>query len=91
MAVIRVQKVPKKTESAEDLICRFCFYFPRYSYQEARQLPHKRIVKMLKIAREEKARFLHDLTESIAAPHTKKGKGVNKMLKYFKDIINGNK
>lgn len=87
MPVIRAQKIPRKTESAEDTLARFCFYFQQYTYEEARKLPFKRVLKLLKIARRERARQMYELTQIASAPHTDKGAGVKKMLKYFQDQI----
>lgn len=87
MPVIRVQKVPKKTESAEDTLARFCFYFQQYTYKEAQALPFRRVMKLLKIAKRERARQMYELTQIAAAPHTDKGVGVKKMLKYFQEQV----
>lgn len=86
MAVIKVQKIPRKTESALETVARFCFYFQQYTFQEARKLPFKYINLMLTVARKEYAMKMHDLTQAISAPNTPKGIGVKKMLKYFKDM-----
>lgn len=42
---------------------------------------------MLKVARKEQAWVLYNLTQIASAPHSKKGSGVTKMLKYFQEII----
>ncbi len=88
MAVIKTQKVPgKKPESWEDTVARFCYYYPQYKYHQARVLPLKRVNQMLRIAKNEYARKMIDLVQAVSAPHSKKGKGVRKMLEYFKSII----
>lgn len=87
MAVIKAQKVPQKTESVEDIIATFCYYFPQYTFSQASEMPAKRVRQMLKVARKEEAMRMYNLTQLIAAPHTKKGVGVKTMLKYFKEII----
>lgn len=55
---------------------------------QARKLPYKRIHQLLKAARKEHARKMIDLTRIIAAPHSKKGQEVNKILQEFNDILN---
>ena len=87
MAIIKAQKVPKKVDSAEDILARFCYYYKQYTLNQAKGMPYKRITQMLKVADREQATFLANLTNVVASPHTKKGSGVKKMLEYFKGII----
>lgn len=88
MTVIKAQKVPKKQDHPDDLIARFCYYYPQYTFSKAKkQVPLKRIVQMLNVARKEQALFLYNITEAIAAPHTKKGQGVTSLLNRFKKIL----
>lgn len=89
MPIIKAAKIPTKTESAEDFLSRFCFYYPRYSYNQAKRMPVKRIKEMLKIVEKEQAKFMLNLLSIVTAPKTKKGKGVGKLQSYFKNIING--
>jgi hypothetical protein len=89
MSVIRVQKVPKKTIDPEEKIARFCYYFPQYTFAEAKKLPDVRINRMLKVVDKEKAQDFYLLTQIIAAPHAKSGNGVQKMLNLFKNIAEG--
>ena len=87
MPVIKAQQIPKKAESAEDTLARFCFYFQQYTYSEARQLPFVRVFKMLKVATRERARQMYELTQVVSAPHNDKGNGVQKMLNYFYNLM----
>jgi hypothetical protein len=89
MAVIKAQKIPKRIEPANDILARFCYYFPQYKYHEARKLPHIRIVKMLRVARSEQAKLYINLVNIASAPHTDKGKGINKMIESYQNIIDG--
>lgn len=84
---IKVQKVPKREVSIDDTIIKFCLYFPQYKYHEARKLPFVRVVKMLKVAERERAFLLFQLTNIAAAPHTKKGSGVKRLLDIFKRVF----
>lgn len=90
MAIIHVQKIPKKSIHAEEIIARFCYYFPQYTFAQARFMPYKRIKQMLDVVRKEQAQQYAVLTNIIASPHTKRGEGIKKMIKYFNDIIEGN-
>lgn len=85
--IIKAQKVPKKTESAENIIARFCCYFPQYKFHEARKLPFVRIKMMIRTWEKEYARRMIDLVEISSAPHTKKGSGVRKVIERYKAIL----
>lgn len=87
MATVTAQKVPKRTESPEDTLARFCFYFPQYTYAQARQMPFIRIRQMLRVVLTEQARQMFFLTQIAASPHIEKGRGVKKMLNYFKELM----
>jgi len=88
MPVIKAQRVPQKEIKSEDVLGRFCYHYPQYKYSEARRMPYVRVLRLLNIAAKEEARKMHELTRIVAGPHTKKGQGTQKMLKYYQSIIN---
>ncbi len=90
MAVIRAQRVPKSKIKVDDLLYLFVYKFPQYTYSQAEKLPYKRVIEMLNTARREDARFMYELTQIVASPHTKKGSGVKKVLEYYKGIMEDN-
>lgn len=81
MNVIEVQKVPvsQKKESSDDILAQFCYYYPQYKFHEAKKLPIKRVVQMLRIANRELAKHYSNLLEISVAPHTQKAQGVKKL------------
>ena len=85
--IIKVQKVPKKSEPVEDIIARFCCYYPQYKFHEARKLPFMRIKQMLKVWEKDYARKMINLVEIISAPHTKNGSGIRKVIDKYKNIL----
>lgn len=87
MKVLKAQTLPKREIKSEDLLTLFCLYFPQYKYHEARLLPYKRLIKMLTVAQKQEARKYYELTQIAAAPHTKKGSGVKKLLDRYKKVI----
>lgn len=87
MAVIKVQKIPRKKTPAEDLIATFCYYYQQYTFAQARKMPYKRIMQMLKVARKEHARKMMDLLQIAVAPHGKKG-NAKSLYDKFSAIIN---
>lgn len=88
MAVIKVQKIPKKKIKAEDVLSTFCYHFPQYKYHEAKKLPYKRILQMLRVAKKEHTKKMLDLLSIISAPHSKNGSQVKKLSDHFNDILN---
>lgn len=90
MSEISVQKIPKRELSKadyEDLLARFCFKFPQYTYSQAKNLPYVRVVKMLKSAERVRAKEMIELANIIAGPHTKHGEGTKKMIEYYQGIL----
>lgn len=84
---IEVQKVPKKTLNSEDLIATFCIYYPQYKFHEARLLPARRLSQMLKVALKHEAKKMFELTQIVAAPHTKKMTSVKKLSSYYQGAM----
>lgn len=87
MPIFKAQKIPKKTESSESKLMRFCYYFPCYSFAQAKKMPFSRILKMLRVAEIERAINYAYLTRISVAPYTKGGKEATKLLEEFKNII----
>lgn len=86
---VKAQKIPQKKISPEQIIALFCYHYQQYTFKQARNLPYKRVVMMLKVAEKEHAKRMFELTRIVAAPHTKKGSGVKSVLSYYESIIKG--
>lgn len=71
----------------DELIGLVCYYYPSYTFREAGTIPLKRIRSLLKIARQQEAIRYKNLTQIVAAPHSKKGAGVKKLIKHYDKII----
>lgn len=87
MATIKVQSIPVPEIDPEELLIQFIYKYPQYTLEEARRMPYKQVMKMLRVARKIEAAKMLDLTQIIASPHTKNGDGVLKMVKYYHDIL----
>lgn len=87
MKVIKIQKIPQKKVSIQDVLARFCFYYQQYTYEQAKKLPYIRVIRMLKVADRERAILLSELVDIAAAPHTKRGSGVGKLKSKYEKII----
>lgn len=84
--VIHVAKVPEQklgTQTAEDLLATVCYYYQQYTYAAARRLPYKRVIQLIKTAQKMEAQKYYNLTQIVAAPHTKDGGGVHALSDEF--------
>lgn len=90
MARVEVAKVPKsqKRDSKRELYATVCFYYPRYSLEDAQNLPARDIALLLKTARKLEAQRYYNLTQISAAPQTEKGKGVKQLSEHYKKEAN---
>lgn len=88
MAVIKVQKIPQRKIPPEELLATFCLTYTQYTFFQARRMPYKRIMQMLKVAKREHARKMRDLLEITVAPHTKKGSTAKSLFEKYSAIIN---
>lgn len=84
--IIRAQKIIQKEEAGEDVLARFCFLYPSYTFNDARKLPYRRIQRMIKAARKEQAYQWYNLLRITTAPHGKKG-SINDLIKEYRNII----
>lgn len=88
MPTIKVQKIPRKKADPDELIITFCYYFPQYTYWQAKKIPFVRIIKMLKVVKKEQALKYRTLTRIASANHTKNGSFFKTLIEEFNAIIN---
>lgn len=85
--IIKAQKTTEEnTEAGEDILARFCYLYPSYTFIEAKKLPYNRVLKMIKVARKEQAYEWYNLLRIAMAPHGKKGSASN-IIREYKKII----
>ena len=84
MATIEVQKIPRRKSSPLELLAELCYYYQQYTFAQARKLPAKHVVLLLKTARRKEAANYFNLVQIAAAPHTKNGSGVQKLSGVYK-------
>lgn len=88
--VVKVKKIPQKetTEKIPDtteLLAKLCYLYPQYTLQQARNIPYRHVLILLRVAEKMQAmNYLHLLQIAIA-PHTKSGG--EKLRKYFIDMM----
>lgn len=69
-----------------DLITRVCYFYPQYTLDTASELTNAQVTALLVQADKQKATEYYNLTLIAAAPHSKKGAMVNKLIKQYKRI-----
>jgi hypothetical protein len=69
-----------------DLITRVCYFYPQYTVETAQQLPNSTVTALLLQAEKQRAIELYNYALIAAAPHTKKGALVGKLVKQYKKI-----
>lgn len=89
MPTVKVKRIPRsgKEISTEDVLAQFCYYFPQYTFVQARKLPAKRIKQMLRVVDREEAKRMYQFAQIIASQHTKKMSGMKKILESYKSVI----
>jgi hypothetical protein len=70
-----------------DLITRVCYFYPQYTLETAEKLADSQVTALLLQAEKQRAIAFYNLTLIAAAPHSKKGKMVEKLTKQYKKII----
>ena len=85
---VKVQKIPKKETNVDDLLSMFCYHYPQYKYSDARELPFKRIVQMLKVAEREQAKIMLVLCKGMALTNAKP-KDMSSFLNELRKVANG--
>ena len=73
--------------SKREVYAEVCYYYPQYRLTDVEKLPARDVKLLLKTARKIEAGRMYNLVQIAAAPHSKKGKGVEQLSKYFKEII----
>lgn len=69
-----------------DLITRVCYFYPQYTLETAEELTSDQVTALLVQAEKQKAIEYYNLVLISAAPHTKKGAMVNKLIKQYRKI-----
>lgn len=90
MAIIEVAKVPKKQPTGDEalrMLASLCYYYPQYTLADARKLPYKRVVLLLKEATRQNAINWHWQTLIAASAQTPKGRGTKNLLRILKGYI----
>lgn len=77
----------EKQISKRETWARVCYLYPQYTLAEASKLPVRDLRLLLKIAEMIEAERNYELVQIVAAPHTKKGKGVKDLTDHFRKLM----
>jgi hypothetical protein len=88
MVTVQAQKLPTVQVSNDDIIAQVCYHYPQYTFTQAKKLPHRRIMQLLRVARAEQAREWYNQCMIAASPHGKKN-SVKDLVKQYKNMFEG--
>lgn len=69
-----------------DLITRVCYFYPQYTLETAEKLTNSQVAALLLQAEKQRAVEFYNYVLIAAAPHSKKGKLVDKLIKQYRKI-----
>lgn len=85
-----VDKPIQQDESSDadvvDLLTRVCYFYPQYTLEDAEKLTDSQVTALLIQAEKQRATEYYNQTLIAAAPHTKKGELVDKLLTQYKEV-----
>ena len=91
--VVEVQQLQRPEPEDEDsdadvvdLITRVCYFYPQYTLETAEKLTNAQVTALLLQAEKQRAIEFYNQVLIAAAPHSKKGKLVDKLLKNYKKV-----
>lgn len=70
-----------------DLLTRVCYFYPQYTLETAEQLTNSQVTALLLQAEKQKAIEYYNHALIAAAPYSKKGALVNKLIKNYRKIV----
>lgn len=85
---VKVQKVRNERINVEEVLAEVCYFYPRYTLEEVAKLSYRQVKLLLKVARKQQAIYMYNMTQIVAAPHTKRGQGVKDLSEHFKKLAN---
>jgi hypothetical protein len=77
---------PDSDADIVDLLTRVCYFYPQYTLETVNHLTEAQVNALLIQAEKQRAIELYNHTLIAAAPHSKKGKLVEKLIKQYKKI-----
>lgn len=85
--VAKLTDVTEKKNTKRELYAQVAYYYPQYSLKSASELKFRDLKLLLEVAQKQKSIDYLNLTQIIAAPHSKNGTAVKKLLKSYDEVI----
>ena len=64
-----------------------CYYYPQYRLEDVEQMPARDVNLLIKTAHQQKAIEYINHVQIAAAPHSKKGESIKKLIDEYKKLI----
>lgn len=77
---------PDSDSDIVDLITRVCYFYPQYTLDTAQELTDSQVTALLLQAEKQRAIEFYNHVLITAAPHSKKGALVSKLIKQYRKI-----
>lgn len=77
---------PDSDADVVDLITRVCYFYPQYTLETAQKLTNSEVTALLLQAEKQRAIEFYNHVLIAAAPHSKKGKLVDTLIKQYRKI-----
>ena len=77
---------PDSDADVVDLITRVCYFYPQYTLETAQTLTNAQVTALLLQAEKQRAIEFYNHVLIAAAPHSKKGKLVDTLIKQYRKI-----
>lgn len=77
---------PDSDSDVVDLITRVCYFYPQYNLETAQELTNVQVTALLLQAEKQRAIEFYNHVLIAAAPHSKKGQLVEKLIKQYRKI-----
>ncbi len=81
------QRKKTRDDLVMERLATLCYYYPQYTLKDAAHLPINQVSLLLRIARRIKAEEYLHLVQIAVAPHSQKGKLVEKLASNYKKTI----
>lgn len=90
MVKVEVQKAPtsKNGQYKRELYASICFYYPKYDLKDIDKMPARDLSLLLRTAHKIEASRFYNLTQIAAAPHSRKGESIKKLLRHYEKVMN---
>lgn len=89
MATVQVAKIDTPKITKRELYANVCYHYG-YKLDYVQSLPARDLYLLYKMANRIESAKMYALTNIAAAPHSKKGQSVRKLLDYYKDRMKKN-